>query len=496
MSRLETLTQKNHRSNFPIIGFGTSLVIGGLLTYLGVVKANPYPVTNNSDCYFGTVTQNIIGDSLPNIEAKIRNVTQGQEYNDTTDANGYYNMCTVGIDEENPDKIAILGFKTYPNPFSNNTRFDLKLPGKGEVSLNIYDVSGRLVKTLVNTELNPGSHKYVWDGKDNNDGEVSNGNYFYRLTVKGKTVNGKLTHIESANSNPSLDNLVVNPNESNLIIKPYKNNVVSSLADSLIFSLADTLRFYSWIESNPSVGENNRIMMSLDRDSLTLRDKLEHLKYTYGLLDTDFVFNENRLVRWDDADLQITIDPNAIAAVPYDTLVPILIDQSEFNWENGSSDILTTNDSLPGGVGISFEYPDSLPGMWGATVINEWRTNPLRPKHVTIEISKRLLEQYGSFPDFVLHVFGHEIGHALGFWRHGLYLNEIMSLGGAREPSGQERRILFELYTLIKPGDFMGPYRYRGDSNPGPTSSSVVDHEKLLRECPPDLKFKNLPENH
>ena len=52
---------------------------------------------------------------------------------------------------------------------------------KEKVELNVYDVSGRLVKTLANREFEAGSHDLFWDGS-NNDGQlVSRGVYFYQL---------------------------------------------------------------------------------------------------------------------------------------------------------------------------------------------------------------------------------------------------------------------------------------------------------------------------
>ena len=487
MSRLEKITRKNYRSNFPVIGFGTSLVIGGLLTYFGVVKANP--IISNSDCYFGTVTQNIIGDSSQNIVAKINNVTQGQEYNDTTDVNGYYNICVVGIEEENSSKIAILGLKNYPNPFSSNTRFDLKLPERGKVSLDIYDISGRLVRTVVDANLNAGNYRYGWDGKNNNNEKVSNGNYFYRLNVNGKTIKGKLTHIQSqSNNNLSLDNLIVNPNESDLIVKPDRNNVVSSLADSLVFSLADTLRFYSWIEANPSAGENNRIMITLDWDTLCGgRDKLEHLKYSCFMEDTYTVLR-HKLVRWLDQDIPIAVFKNLTEAVPYDSIADTLIDLALSNWESKTGLNLFTivNDSLSSN--IIFHYPDSIPGGWGFAGIYMDTTNGYY--YITKakpSISKELLELY---PDDALVVFGHEIGHDIGLFRHSTCANDIMHPSGGNNtgiPSVLEGQVIVEIYSLLS-GHPMGPHRYRGDLNPGPTSSSSVDHEKLLREFPPDLE--------
>ena len=52
-----------------------------------------------------------------------------------------------------------------PNPFNNSTKIGFVIPAKEKVSLKIYDVSGRLCKTIVNKELSPGTYSYNWDGK-------------------------------------------------------------------------------------------------------------------------------------------------------------------------------------------------------------------------------------------------------------------------------------------------------------------------------------------
>ncbi|MDC0145608.1 T9SS type A sorting domain-containing protein, partial [bacterium] len=49
------------------------------------------------------------------------------------------------------------------------------------ISLNVYDISGRLVRKLDNGFKNTGAHSVIWDGKDNFGSVVSNGVYIYRL---------------------------------------------------------------------------------------------------------------------------------------------------------------------------------------------------------------------------------------------------------------------------------------------------------------------------
>ena len=70
----------------------------------------------------------------------------------------------------------------YPNPFNPSTSFDFTLPIDKQVSVKIYDVGGRLVRTLVNGELRTaGTYTVTWDGQDSNGVAVASGNYLYTL---------------------------------------------------------------------------------------------------------------------------------------------------------------------------------------------------------------------------------------------------------------------------------------------------------------------------
>jgi hypothetical protein len=83
--------------------------------------------------------------------------------------------------------------QNYPNPFNPSTtiRFGIPAPGS-RVSLNVYDVAGRLVATLVDNERISGVREVRWDGKDRRGAEVASGVYFYRLITQEKTVSRKL----------------------------------------------------------------------------------------------------------------------------------------------------------------------------------------------------------------------------------------------------------------------------------------------------------------
>ncbi len=75
--------------------------------------------------------------------------------------------------------------QNYPNPFNPSTRISYTLPVGGAVTMNVFNLLGQNVATLVNGPMTAGAHETVWDGRDAAGRGVSSGVYFYRIEVKG-----------------------------------------------------------------------------------------------------------------------------------------------------------------------------------------------------------------------------------------------------------------------------------------------------------------------
>lgn len=72
-----------------------------------------------------------------------------------------------------------------PNPFSSEASYELALPQQSPVRLAIYDVSGRLVRVILDRSLTAGRHTLIWDGHDEQGRAVPSGIYFAKVSAPG-----------------------------------------------------------------------------------------------------------------------------------------------------------------------------------------------------------------------------------------------------------------------------------------------------------------------
>jgi len=90
-----------------------------------------------------------------------------------------------GSDEEFITPSA-LNFTAYPNPFNPQTKLHFNLSENSFITLNIYNLKGRKVKTLISQNLSAGNHNFVWSGKNDNGIPVASGIYFAKLETANK----------------------------------------------------------------------------------------------------------------------------------------------------------------------------------------------------------------------------------------------------------------------------------------------------------------------
>ena len=80
-----------------------------------------------------------------------------------------------------PARTALLGNR--PNPFNPATNIDFELAAAARVRLEVFDLAGRRVATLVDESLDAGRHTARWSGRDDAGRAASTGTYFYRLSA-------------------------------------------------------------------------------------------------------------------------------------------------------------------------------------------------------------------------------------------------------------------------------------------------------------------------
>jgi hypothetical protein len=102
----------------------------------------------------------------------------------TTDAPDNYTAA------DNPEipSVGVSLRQNYPNPFNPETVIEFSLPLQSPAKLEVFNIRGQRIKTLVNRELDFGLHRYVWNGTDDRGRNVGSGIYFYRLATTEETI--------------------------------------------------------------------------------------------------------------------------------------------------------------------------------------------------------------------------------------------------------------------------------------------------------------------
>jgi len=83
--------------------------------------------------------------------------------------------------------VGIVLYQNYPNPFNPSTHIPFTVRGSGFVSLKVYDILGREVRTLVNDYLRSGNYEVTWDATG-----MSSGVYFFRLDAGGSSTTKRM----------------------------------------------------------------------------------------------------------------------------------------------------------------------------------------------------------------------------------------------------------------------------------------------------------------
>ncbi|MDZ7291487.1 MAG: T9SS type A sorting domain-containing protein [candidate division KSB1 bacterium] len=114
----------------------------------------------------------------------------------------WYNLILLGGAPKQHDEAPIAGagraeadfegVQVFPNPFNPQTSFRFKVKENAPVKLQIFNISGQLVRTIVDADLAPGVYLRRWNGRSQDGRPVASGVYFYRLLIGQQALNGRI----------------------------------------------------------------------------------------------------------------------------------------------------------------------------------------------------------------------------------------------------------------------------------------------------------------
>jgi len=111
-----------------------------------------------------------------------------------TSGGGAQHLGPVAV--STPVPIAALTWRAAgPNPFGNRAALTLAVPRASEGVVRVYDVQGKLVRTLLEGRLEPGERQLEWDGRDESGSSMPTGLYFVAAQAGGETVHTRLTRV-------------------------------------------------------------------------------------------------------------------------------------------------------------------------------------------------------------------------------------------------------------------------------------------------------------
>jgi hypothetical protein len=148
-------------------------------------------LSGNDTSYLWTVP-NVSSDSC---KIKIIAYGPGWQYDES---DGVFSITSTGIMEIAMDFVPAmtLGVRVNPNPAKTKVTICYSLSAEGKISLQLYDISGRLVKTLVNESKQTGIYSVIWNGTNDNNRKIGEGVYFCILKTDEKSLKQKILMVK------------------------------------------------------------------------------------------------------------------------------------------------------------------------------------------------------------------------------------------------------------------------------------------------------------
>jgi hypothetical protein len=139
--------------------------------YRAIITAPPFSLSENDE---KTITFGLaMGNSLEDLTDNINTMTEVY--------NSVLTNIDDSIDKNLPNKFFL--FQNFPNPFNSNTKLKYSLLQKSHVNISVYDITGQLVKVLINRKVEKGEYEILWDANN-----LSSGVYFYKLSTDDQII--------------------------------------------------------------------------------------------------------------------------------------------------------------------------------------------------------------------------------------------------------------------------------------------------------------------
>ena len=153
-----------------------------ILVYSDYANRDPIPFT------FEVVTGR--GFSTPIKDYQVLNLQTGK-YENKSIFSGRQEYSTMRFaDEDEPEDNTLSTpqlYGNYPNPFNPTTTISFSVTQNSDfVTIDIFNIKGQKINSLVNEQLLKGEHSITWNGEDELSKTVSSGVYLYKLKVNGK----------------------------------------------------------------------------------------------------------------------------------------------------------------------------------------------------------------------------------------------------------------------------------------------------------------------
>ncbi len=150
-------------------------------------EVDPIDVTDGFTYYTGSYTTGELQFQLPILEEGYHflRLIVFDNFNNPTVAETEFRVRSSG-------SLTIEQMLVYPNPVSKDGYFTFVITEDAEITVSIYTITGRKIRTLPKTQCSSGYNQLYWDGKDGDGDRIANNTYFYKIKAK-QSGNGKVT---------------------------------------------------------------------------------------------------------------------------------------------------------------------------------------------------------------------------------------------------------------------------------------------------------------